>query len=41
MSLFLEGGWVVSFPTLRHFCHMSLFGGGGGGVKGNMIDVTK
>ena len=29
MSLFLQGGWVVNFPRISHFCHMSSLGGGG------------
>ena len=33
MSLFLQGGWVVGFPTLSHSCHMSFFGGGGWVLK--------
>ena len=28
-----QGGWVVSFPALSHFCHMSFFGGGGWVLK--------
>ena len=33
LSLFLPGGWVVNFPTLNHFCHVSSLGGGGWVLK--------